>query len=390
MILSFSSEQLDFRDEVVDLIESHFKGSGDEAIPSPMGSDLTGSYSKKIERWYGSIFEKGWALVGWPEQHGGISWDSTQKYIWFSECASRGLPTPFNLPGIAIVGPLLITLAQDDLLLENFLEGIKRNDVAWGVGAMDLPSSRNGLILSKDKEEFMLSGREVISSSAGGSDWALLIAGDEREDYVVLVELARLIVKINSHQTQLLTGDCCEIEFENERCDEEQIFLIPRGPARREFLNIVNENFAFYQSPLFLTKEIDRLRTINLRGWKDRTIDRGLAEIEIELRSLEVAEARVILGQDSGNDQRLSLAHLHLMSMDLMTRTLELEVDLLGYYSAPCEDRLLTHNEQSIGGDGVGYAIEKLMYINARSKGLVSSAGIKDRLARRLEITKKI
>ena len=76
--------------------------------------------------------------------------------------------------------------------------------------------------------------------------------------------------------------------------------------------------------------------------------------------------------------------------MDLMTRTLELEVDLLGYYSAPCEDRLLTHNEQSIGGDGVGYAIEKLMYINARSKGLVSSAGIKDRLARRLEITKKI
>ena len=79
MILSFSSEQLDFRDEVVDLIESHFKGSGDEAIPSPMGSDLTGSYSKKIDRWYASIFEKGWALVGWPEQHGGISWDSNVR-----------------------------------------------------------------------------------------------------------------------------------------------------------------------------------------------------------------------------------------------------------------------------------------------------------------------
>ena len=70
---------------------------------------------------------------------------------------------------------------------------------------MDLPSSRNGLILSKDKQGFTLSGREVISSSAGGSDWALLIAGDEREDYVVLVELARLIVKINSHQIPYLS-----------------------------------------------------------------------------------------------------------------------------------------------------------------------------------------
>jgi hypothetical protein len=385
--LSLSKEQSEFRDQVVDFLDTYWREQK-TLSPSSLGSSgLSGISSEAINRWYQRVFDQGWALIDWPENLGGPGWDPIQKYIWISECGRRCIPLPSNLPGVAAVGPLLFALGGNHRNIDQFLEGITNNDSSWGLGPLDQGWNQRGLSLVRSREGFSLSGREVVCGTSLGCDWALVFCRETQDEYVVLVEIADRLIERMSGEVGALSTSFYEVEFDDEKISEDQMFLVAKGPRRKKIMELIWEHDAFYQSPLFLQREIARLMDFARKKKMDRGLIKRLVELGIELKSLEACEMHAIYGQDQKIGSRLSLAQLNLRTLDLTARVLEIEVDLLAYYSVPSEDRLTTHNERSLGPDGAEYAIKKLLYINAWIEGVTSLDRAKGYLASRLEMT---
>ena len=371
---------------MVRFIDMHWEEQDAQLGYVSVGSDQSRYPKEKIASWYQKVFDQGWGLVDWPANAGGVSWDATQKYIWMSECARRCIPSPSHLPGVALVGPLLVTLENNNQKIDKFLRGIRNNDTSWGIGQIDLDWNQTHLRLVKTEKGFSIKGREVVCCSGADCDWALVLCQEGKDEFAVLIEVGDRLSERVSGEVGVISTTLFEIEFDNEKIIEEQVFLIPKGPQRKEIMKLLLTNGAFYQSPSFLKRSIDQLRALAINNKMDTFMIRRLAELDIELKSLEAFEMRALFGQDQKMKNPLNLAQLSLMTLDLTVRTLEAEVDILAYDSIPLEDPLKTHNEPSLGPEGSEYAIEKLLYISAWSEGVRSRVGMKDQLAKRLEI----
>ena len=86
MDMSFSSEDLAFRDEVRSFIEENYPRITNTRSRGDMSRD-------DMLAWHKILAKKGWVAPHWPEEHGGSGWTITQRYIWNEECA-RAETTP--------------------------------------------------------------------------------------------------------------------------------------------------------------------------------------------------------------------------------------------------------------------------------------------------------
>ena len=77
MNVTFSAEDLEFRDEVRKYFETEFPQ--DILDKQDRGIQLS---REDIVRWHKNIYEKGWAAANWPVEYGGTGWTPVQKYIF--------------------------------------------------------------------------------------------------------------------------------------------------------------------------------------------------------------------------------------------------------------------------------------------------------------------
>ena len=77
MELSFSSKDLEFRDEVRDFLANEYPKHVKEKIEN--GEPLT---REDIVDWHKSLSAKGWMGFNWPEEYGGTGWSPAQIYIF--------------------------------------------------------------------------------------------------------------------------------------------------------------------------------------------------------------------------------------------------------------------------------------------------------------------
>ena len=121
MDLNFSKEDLEFRDEVRAFLENEYPKHIREKMHN--GDELT---RDEVVEWHKCIAKKGWMGHSWPVEHGGTGWDDMQRYIFSSECASAGAPSPTAM-GLHMVGPVL-----RHRIIPNFnaeADGINRDDI---------------------------------------------------------------------------------------------------------------------------------------------------------------------------------------------------------------------------------------------------------------------
>ena len=91
MDLSFKPEHAAFRQEVRDFLDEELTDELREA------GKLTASVFSEVEyssKWHKILYKKGWIGSRWPKEYGGTGWDDMQRYIFSSECASAGAPSP--------------------------------------------------------------------------------------------------------------------------------------------------------------------------------------------------------------------------------------------------------------------------------------------------------
>ena len=178
MDLSFTPEQLAFRDEVRTWIA--------ENMPPEMKkkADDGGHFAQdESMEWHKILAAKGWVAPAWPEEVGGTGWDVGQRFIFQEETVRANTPqlSPF---GLSMVGPLIIEFGND-AQKKRFLPKILSGEEVWCQGysepnaGSDLASLQ--LRAERDGDHYVLNGQKTWTTYAQYADWIFVLARTSSE-----------------------------------------------------------------------------------------------------------------------------------------------------------------------------------------------------------------
>ncbi|MFM9044973.1 MAG: acyl-CoA dehydrogenase family protein [Solirubrobacterales bacterium] len=176
MDLTFSEEEIEFRDELRDWLGSN-----------PAGEEPRGDQDAAFEfrkEWQNSLFEGGWAAVHWPREYGGRDASLMQSAIFFEEMGRANAPLPANGLGLILAGPTIIAWGSDQQK-DRFLLPILSAEEIWCQGFSE-PEAGSDLAAVKTKavqdgDEWVVTGQKVWTSVAQYSKWCMLVARTDPE-----------------------------------------------------------------------------------------------------------------------------------------------------------------------------------------------------------------
>ena len=168
MDMSYSAEELAFRDEVRAWLAAH--------LPADIRDKVTGYQSmarEDIIRWHKILAAKGWAVPHWPLEWGGTGWNNTQRYIFDEEFGIAGAPglPPFGPAMCASVLLRFGTQAQK----EHYLPRIREGDDFWVQGYSE-PGAGSDLAALKTRAErqgdhYLVNGQKIWTTLGHYGDW---------------------------------------------------------------------------------------------------------------------------------------------------------------------------------------------------------------------------
>ena len=137
------------------------------------------SHVEACKQWQRTLFDNGWAGIGWPEEYGGRGGTGIQQGIFNREQARYAVSTGVFAVGIGMVGPTLIAHGTEEQK-KHYLDALLRGDQVWcqlfsepGAGS-DLAGLATAAML--DGDEWAISGQKVWTSGAQHSDHGILLA----------------------------------------------------------------------------------------------------------------------------------------------------------------------------------------------------------------------
>jgi len=171
MDLSLSPSEREFRDEVRTWLEEHNPG------PEPEGSlDEVIAYRRE---WQAKLHEAGWAGISWPKEYGGRGATLIEQAIFVGEAARAEAPSPANVLGLAMGGPVVIAHGTEEQK-QRYLEPILTAEEIWCQGfsepesGSDLASLKTKAV--KDGDEWVVTGQKVWTTLAQFAKWCMLVA----------------------------------------------------------------------------------------------------------------------------------------------------------------------------------------------------------------------
>src|SRR5215471_21570423 len=173
MDLSFSPEELAFRDEVRAWLA--------EAMPKHLRdkAEVDAHFDhKEVMEWHKLLAQKGWVAPHWPKEFGGPGFDATRRFILTEELELAGTPhlSPF---GLVMLGPLLMQFGTD-AQKKRFLPKILSGEEVWCQGysepnaGSDLASLQ--LRAVKNGDDYVLNGQKTWTTYAQYADWIFVLA----------------------------------------------------------------------------------------------------------------------------------------------------------------------------------------------------------------------
>ncbi len=171
MDLTLSPSEERFRDEVRAWIEANNPG------PEPEGSlDEVMAFRRE---WQLKLHAAGWAGISWPKEYGGRGATMIEQAIFVGEAARQEAPSPANVLGLAMGGPVVIAHGTD-AQKQRYLEPILTGEEIWCQGfsepesGSDLASLKTRAV--KDGDEWVVSGQKVWTTFAQYAKWCMLVA----------------------------------------------------------------------------------------------------------------------------------------------------------------------------------------------------------------------
>ncbi|WP_016744172.1 acyl-CoA dehydrogenase family protein [Rhizorhabdus wittichii] len=340
MNLEFTPEEIAFRDEV----RAFFR----EALPDDLRRKMINrEHLEKDDtvRWQRILNARGWAVTHWPVAYGGQAWTPAQRYIFQEEMALAHAPegSPFN---VNMIGPVLCRFGTDEQK-RRFLAATANIDIWWcqgfsepGAGS-DLASLKTGAV--RDGDHYVLNGQKIWTTQAQHADWMFgLFRTDNsgrKQQGITFLLLDMRTPGITVRPIETIDGghDANEVFFDDVRVPVANV-VGEEGKGwdvAKHLLGSERSGIA----RIGLSKErLSQLRSLERRLAAEGVLTPAererlafkLAEVEVELRALELTQLRVVSADAHGGGANAAASILKVKGTEMQQRMTELVLELAG------------------------------------------------------------
>jgi hypothetical protein len=340
--ISYSRQEVAFRKEVLEFLS---QGLAAELRQKTRNfKELT---RRDQVRWHRALFERGWAAPNWPEKLGGTGWSPVQKHIFLEEVFSAGLPTlsPF---GISMVAPVIFTYGTD-VQKERFLPGILNGDTWWCQGYSE-PGAGSDLAAVKTSavrhgEHYLVNGTKTWNTHGHLADWIFCLVRTDKHvakqrgiSFLLIdlkspgVEIRPIITLDGAHEINEIWFDSVEVPTENLIGEENQGWTYAKSLLMHERTGIASVSWC--------VDRLQRLKKFVEDSYWDEpgqsaALIRKMAEVEIELKALDLTELRTLAGIRAGQAPGPESSILKIKGTEIQQRITELFQEAAGYFGMP-------------------------------------------------------
>lgn len=357
MDIQFSPEDIAFRDE----IRSFFAEAYDEDLQARMADKAT--HKPAVIEWQKKLAAKGWIAPGWPVEHGGTGWNSTQKFIYETERASAGVRdvVPF---GLTMVAPVIIDFGNEEQQ-QKFLPRILNSDDWWCQGYSE-PGAGSDLASLKTKAEldgddYIVNGAKIWTTYAQYADWIFCLVrtstqGKKQQGIsFLLIDMKSEGIKVNPIVTIDGQHSLNEVEFNNVRVPvANRIGKENKGwTYAKALLAHERTGIAGVPDSQRAAAQVRELASREINGGKrlldDPIFRKRLSDLDIELMALEYTELRVLASVAAGGAPGAESSLLKIKGTEMQQAVQQLTMDVAAHYQGVVE-----HMDEDVLGHGFG------------------------------------
>jgi len=360
MDLSFSPEELAFRDEVRAFLAS--------ALPAETRRRVLESQEVSKEdtlRWQQALYKRGWGGPNWPTEFGGTGWDPVRQYIFEEESAAAGAPRllPF---GLKMVGPVIMRFgnaAQQRRFLPRILSG----EDWWAQGYSE-PGSGSDLASVKTRAErrgdhYLVNGQKTWITLAQYANWIFCLvrtnpaAKPQAGISFLLIDMRTPGVTVRpitlldgSQEVNEVWLEDVEVPLDNRVGEENGGWTYAKFLLGHERTNIAGIGAS--------KRELSRLKRIASEERKDgRPLleDPGfaarVAQVECDLMALEITNLRVLSAEVERRAPGSEASLLKIKGTEIQQALSELMMQAVGPWALPSR-----RDRSTASAAGPGYA----------------------------------
>jgi alkylation response protein AidB-like acyl-CoA dehydrogenase len=340
MDLSFTPEEHAFRAEVRAFLRDHLPDDLRQKMLERrhLGRD-------DIVRWQRILNARGWATPAWPVQYGGQPWTPAQRYIFQEEMALGRAPepSPFN---VNMIGPVICKFGTD-AQKQRFLPRIANIDDWWcqgfsepGAGS-DLASLKTRAV--RDGDHYVVTGQKIWTTQAQHADWMFALvrtdpeAKPQRGISFLLIDMTTPGITVRPIET--IDGECdanevfldeVRVPVENLIGEENKGWDYAKALLGHERSGIARIGLS--KERVLRVKEIEALLAASRvhSPAEQARIRRRRAELEVELKALEITQLRVVAADSKGAGENSAASILKIKGTELQQALTEMVLELAG------------------------------------------------------------
>jgi alkylation response protein AidB-like acyl-CoA dehydrogenase len=379
MDLRFTADELAFRDEVRAFIADN--------LPDDIRERMRlGHPAEKADtiRWQRILNAKGWAAYSWPKEWGGPGWTPVQRMMFLEE--NQLAPAPdMQVFNNTMIGPVLIQFGTDEQK-RRFLPRARDVDDWWCQGFSE-PGAGSDLAALKtaakrEGDEYVVNGQKIWTSTAHMADWCFCLVrtnpqAPKRQEGIsfLLIDMktpgitVRPIISIDGthHLNEVFFDDvrvpvAMRVGEENKGWDYAKFLL---GNERTGIARLGKSK----ERVRFAKEAAHDMRANGRPLIEDSEFRRRVAQLETELKSLEITQLRVLSASKASGQQDPLSAVLKLKGTELLQATSELVMDAGGPLSMPdwAQELSALSNEPELGPAWATEATRSYLMLRAAS-----------------------
>ena len=344
MHLQDTSENLAFRVEVRDFVESHLPADIRDAVLQ----------FRRVERedyvaWQRILHDRGWGAPGWPKEHGGTGWNARQRSIFEEECFVAGAPRQMPF-GLSMVGPVIMAFGTPEQKARH-LPKILSMDEWWCQGYSE-PGAGSDLAslttrAQRKGDYYIVDGQKTWTSFAHWATWFFCLVRTSTEGKpqqgisFLLIDMKTPGLQVRpirtldqGHDVNDVFLDNVQVPVENRVGEENQGWTIAKYLLGHERANIAG--IGMCKRLLRRLKEYARTEIKRGRPLIEDPLFRDrISRIDIEILSHEWSLMRMISLQGAGKAVDVEASILKIRGSEIQQQLGELLMECAGPYALP-------------------------------------------------------
>ena len=344
MHLQDTSENLAFRVEVRDFVESHLPADIRDAVLQ----------FRRVERedyvaWQRILHDRGWGAPGWPKEYGGTGWNARQRSIFEEECFVAGAPRQMPF-GLSMVGPVIMAFGTPEQKARH-LPKILSMDEWWCQGYSE-PGAGSDLAslttrAQRKGDYYIVDGQKTWTSFAHWATWFFCLVRTSTEGKpqqgisFLLIDMKTPGLQVRpirtldqGHDVNDVFLDNVQVPVENRVGEENQGWTIAKYLLGHERANIAG--IGMCKRLLRRLKEYARTEIKRGRPLIEDPLFRDrIARSEIEILSHEWSLMRMISLQGAGKAVDVEASILKIRGSEIQQQLGELLMECAGSYALP-------------------------------------------------------